>query len=217
MAVAVPQRQQGIEPTWETFCKSLRDAFAAPNKEFNARMQLRRVKQLDKSAVEYVRRVRSLIASITSEPPSMKEQILALYDGMNPAVQQKAAVDPHTGKFWESFDALASYIIALETQAPKFATRPPAFGPKPVKAKNARLHTISPARQAHQPRGTRFQTGQQPASFGQPGGRHMQGGRGRGRGPFHPGKKQRTQPVPMPAPNNVTLSNEQFNALLGKK
>eukprot|EP00983_Pelagomonas_calceolata_P014274 455258-Pelagomonas_calceolata.AAC.1 len=56
----------------------------------------------------------------------MQEQILALYDGLHPTVQQKATVDPHTGKFWSSFDALASYIIALETQTPKSAIRPPS-------------------------------------------------------------------------------------------
>eukprot|EP00983_Pelagomonas_calceolata_P023532 740794-Pelagomonas_calceolata.AAC.1 len=61
----------------------------------------------------------------------MQEQILALYDGLHPTVQQRATVDPHTRKFWSSFNALAAYIIALETQTPKSVKRPPAFGPKP--------------------------------------------------------------------------------------
>ena len=72
---------------------------------------------MDRSAVDYVRRVHSFIASIASDPPSQQEQIIALYDGLHPTVQMKAAVDPHTGTFWASFDALASYVISLDTQS----------------------------------------------------------------------------------------------------
>ena len=73
MSVVATFKHQGIDATWDTFCTRLRDAFAAPNKQFNARMQLRHVRQMDSTAVQFVRRVRSLIASLNSAPPSKQE------------------------------------------------------------------------------------------------------------------------------------------------
>jgi hypothetical protein len=95
----------------------MRDSFAPPDKDFHARMQLKHVRQLNSSTVQYVRRVRALIASLAHEPPSPKEQLLALFDGLSPAVKQAAMVDPRTGKFWDDFEALASHVITLETHA----------------------------------------------------------------------------------------------------
>ena len=179
MSVAVPLKHQGIDATWETFCSSLRDAFAAPNKQFHARMQLKHVRQMDSTAVQYVRRVRSLIASLGSAPPSQQEQILALYDGLHPTVKAKAAVDPQTGQFWATFDALASYLINLETQVPSSPMHRPAFGPRPTKAKLARMHAarapqvVAPAKKPAQPAPQQHQ--QQAKPGGRPRGPNTQG------------------------------------------
>eukprot|EP00983_Pelagomonas_calceolata_P027082 851516-Pelagomonas_calceolata.AAC.2 len=81
----------------------MREAFAAPDKEFSARMQLRHVQQNNMSVKEYVRHVRSLIAQIGANPPSSYDCLLSLYDGLNANVKQDALIDPRTGKFWTNF------------------------------------------------------------------------------------------------------------------
>ena len=185
MTVAMSLQRQGIAASWASFKKSLRDAFAVPNKELHARLQLKNAKQMDKSVVQYVQDVRNLIASIANPPPTEQEQILALYTGLHPDMRLKVAVDPRTGTFWSSFEALATYLISLETAAPKAASRAPVYSPKHTKAKTAKLRTVS----ASQAKGANKQ--QQPQQQ-QP---RKQGGSGRnpggGRGSGGQSKRQR--------------------------
>jgi hypothetical protein len=99
LALAAPSKQIGTELTWDMFRTCMRSAFAKPDKDFDARMQLRRVRQGTMSVTEYVRHVRSLIGRLAHEPPSHKEQLLALYDGLQHSVKQHALADPRTGQF----------------------------------------------------------------------------------------------------------------------
>ena len=134
MTVAAPFKLHGKQPTWEQFCLHMRRSFASPDKDFHARMQLRHVRQQSLTSVQYVRKVNALIASLVHEPPSPKEQLIALFDGLNPAVKNAAMVDPRTGKFWDSYDALANQIITLETHA---NTRIPSHPPATVQVKRS--------------------------------------------------------------------------------
>lgn len=186
MATAMPLQQKGISPTWHDFCKSLRDAFAIPNKDLQARFQLRRVKQMDRSITEYVRRVRTLINSI-KDKPSQHDQAVALFDGLNPVLQKQVSLNRQTNQFWASFDELADYLLSLETHTPAPATRTPVFGAKSP-AKKPKLHALSAPQEKQGRKHVKFeQSGQQ---GGGRGGGGRSGGRG-GKGNGGASKRQR--------------------------
>eukprot|EP00983_Pelagomonas_calceolata_P011810 380154-Pelagomonas_calceolata.AAC.1 len=36
------------------------------------------------------------------------------FNGLNPALKDRTAIDPHTSRFWTDFDALANHLITVK-------------------------------------------------------------------------------------------------------
>jgi len=112
MATATTHTSDAL--TWDMVRKCLLDAFAAPDKRIKARTELHQVKQNQLSAKDYVRHVRALVTKCGPEPPCAVDLLMFFFNGLNRSLQEKTAIDPHTGRFWTDFDALANHLITVE-------------------------------------------------------------------------------------------------------
>lgn len=82
-------------------------------------MQLRHVQQKDLYVKDYIYHVRSLLAQLSTMPPSENVCILNLYDGINTSMKQESRIDPCTGKFWTNFNNVAAHFVTMETHLEK--------------------------------------------------------------------------------------------------
>lgn len=216
LAFAVPHKNARKPLTWFDFRTCMQQAFAPPDKEFSARMQLRHVQQKDRSVKDYVRHVRSLIAQLSTMPPSEYDCIVNLFDGLNSNMKQEGRIDPRTGKFWTNFNEFAAHLVTLETHmtkgkpaAPQGSSFSRLKGVQKFKPPMARIAVASQGKgPSTKPHGTKpaFKMG---GGIG-PGNQHQ--------AHQHQAKRQKHdnrqgKPAQAPRQHTVTLSEEQFAAL----
>ena len=108
---AQPMSASGVVPTWEQF-KIVLQPFSSPDKQITARKSLYSVKQT-KSVQEYHRRFQLLVARLGTPSPTDRDLLMLYWNGLSDEARKSSPVDPITGKFWESFQALANHTLAV--------------------------------------------------------------------------------------------------------
>ena len=187
-AVAMPASKAGTPVTWEMFTEVMLKAFAHPDREHSARLQLYKVQQNNNQAAsEYVRYFNSLAVRCGNDPPKQQELINFFYSGLSHALKEKCAVNHKTGKFWTDLKALQDHTIALSTHAPKIELSMRSAGVQKRRGRGALFNRggFSQRGRHHGPHNTTL-AAMQGSQRG--GGRFGRGGRtfGHGKAPRHP-------------------------------
>ena len=93
--------------TWEEFKNCLSIAYARPDRELASRKSLfgGEVTQTT-SVADYLRRFRQVLARCGTSPDPQSLGDL-FWKNLKPAIREKCRIDPQTGKFWTSFEAMA--------------------------------------------------------------------------------------------------------------
>jgi len=127
-SVAVPAKSANQELTWDLFCNTMLSNFAHPDRQHKAREMLHKVAQSPSQGVtDYVRQFNSLVQRAGEPAPSPADLILFFHSGLLPALKDKCATNPSTGKFWDNLKALQDYVISVHTHgAAKQANLVPA-------------------------------------------------------------------------------------------
>ena len=102
--------------TWDEFKACLCTAFARPDRELSARKTLfaGEVKQ-NSSVADYLRRFRQIVARCGTSPDSQSLRDL-FWQNLKPNVRDKCRIDPLTGKYWATFEALADHTVLFDSQ-----------------------------------------------------------------------------------------------------
>ena len=138
---AQPLQHRGVSPTWADFVRVLTQAFTQPDRKIAARTALFDIKQHG-SVQEYLQRMRILITRAGDPPTSDSDLLLLFWKGLKDHVRDNAKVNPQTGKFWESFEALASHCTIIDTQrVPSHPRRP--HGGFPSRQRDRDRHTLA--------------------------------------------------------------------------
>lgn len=175
IAFAQPLQLKGIIPTWEQFTSALKDAYANPARQEEARLELLTIKQSG-NVTEYARKFSMVLnrAGVTTISEDMAKTIY--WNGLAEWVRQAAPVDPHTGQFWSSYEALRVYTLGLEQHQPK--------QPKSTKPAYRRAYTAAfryaRTKPTHRGGGNGHNNNNRPVGGVEKYG--SDGGRGRGRG-----------------------------------
>ena len=113
--------------SWSLFRQTMLGAFATQDAAMQARKKLHKIRQTpSETVVEYVRRSRLLIAQLGAAAPAESDKILWMHAGLTDKLKSAALVDPQTGSFWSSFEALAQYLVALSASMPATTVSAPA-------------------------------------------------------------------------------------------
>jgi hypothetical protein len=115
IAFAQPMQAEGKSPTWEQFCDTLTTAFALEDRQLSATSQLHTIKQAGRSVTDYLRAFRLLVAW-SGVPPVDRDLLIFYWNGLNKSVQDDNKLDPTTGAYWVTFEALAKHTVTISTQ-----------------------------------------------------------------------------------------------------
>jgi hypothetical protein len=104
---------------WSLFRQTMLGAFATQDAAMQARKKLHKIRQTPgETAMEYVRRFRLLIAQLGAAAPAESDMILWVHAGLNEKLKSAALVDPKTGTFWTSFEALCNTSGVIRDRTP---------------------------------------------------------------------------------------------------
>lgn len=102
--------------SWDEFKNCLSTAYARPDREIAARKSLfnSEVRQVS-SVADYLRRFRQVIARCGTAPDSQSLGDL-FWNNLKPHIRDKCRIDPKTGRFWTSFEAMAEHTVLFDSQ-----------------------------------------------------------------------------------------------------
>ncbi len=98
---------------WVVFEDAMRQQFVAHDLEQEARLKLRRLKQIG-SVEAFVREVRKYISRLVSLPMSQGDKIATFLDGLQVDLQSALMVNPRTARSWDDFEELVRYATSLD-------------------------------------------------------------------------------------------------------
>ncbi len=100
-------------------------SFAHPDREYQAREQLHKVKlHPNQAATDYVRHFNSLVQRAGQPPPSSTDQIMFFHAGLTQALQEKTSQNPATGRFWTDLELFQRFVITVHTHSFASHTHP---------------------------------------------------------------------------------------------
>jgi hypothetical protein len=135
--------------TWEEFRACLCTAYARPDRELSARKTLfaGEIKHTS-SVADYLRRFRQIVARCGKVPDSQSLRDL-FWQNLKPNIRDKCRIDPLTGKYWDTFEALADHTVLFDSQSCDGQTPTPNHKGKFHHHKSAALKSVKTSNASH--------------------------------------------------------------------